>query len=135
MKYEILKGWKYRLVEPVVRRTEIVGNFINTDYIYLAEDGRLTLKTGYAWDGATGVPDTPEIMEASAIHDALYQLMRLEFLGREKYFEYANHLLCTMCLEKGMKLEAAKHILWGVQTFGRSATYPEKSPKHKIIEI
>lgn len=135
MKYELLKGWKYRLVEPVVRRTEIVNCGAYASYVHLLFDGTLTLETGYAWDGATGVPDTPEIMEASAVHDALYQLMRLGLLDRERWFEYANQLLCTMCIEKGMPVEAAKHILWGVQMFGKAATMPEKKLKHRIIEI
>jgi len=135
MKYELLGGWKYRLVEPIQRRTEIIGYNLYTPYCHLYENGLLLLGVGYAWDGATGVPDTPEIMEAAAVHDALYQLMRLELLNREQWFEYANQLLCTMCIEKGMKMEDAKRIYWGVKTFGKAATFPTKHEKHKIIEI
>jgi hypothetical protein len=136
MKYELLNGWKYRLVERLERRTEITGRgHYVAPHFSLSSNGTLTLCAGYAWDGATGVPDTPEIMEASAVHDALYQLMRLGLLDREQYFEYANQLLFTMCCEKGMKMEDAKRIYWGVKTFGKAATYPHKKQKHSIIVI
>lgn len=39
------------------------------------------LRAGYAWDGPSGpAQDTPSFMRASLVHDALYQLMRLQLL-------------------------------------------------------
>lgn len=46
-------------------------------FIALTPEGLLTIKKGYAWDGASGPTfDTKSTIIASLVHDALYQLKR-----------------------------------------------------------
>ncbi|NQT11775.1 MAG: HYR domain-containing protein [Planctomycetes bacterium] len=55
------------------------------DFIELSSDGRLTIKKGYRWDGPSTepIPSPPELLRATLVHDALYDLMRLEKLARD----------------------------------------------------
>ena len=50
----------------------------NVEYknISLNEFGLLTLKKGFKWNGCNALPDTKCNLRASAIHDALYTLIK-----------------------------------------------------------
>lgn len=134
MKYRELKGWKYELVEPLsVAVPELRDISVEQPYIKLS-DGILKVEAGYAWDGATGVPDNPDNMRGSLFHDALYQLIREGLLDR-KYKNFADALLRQICLEDGMGKFWADFIYKGVQMFGKGAVLPRKRPKGQIIEI
>ena len=75
--------YKYTLVEDVVVDVRIYPvNPIHNDYISLWSDGKLFIRKGYSWDGATGVPDLDCLMTSSLVHDALYQLMREGLLSK-----------------------------------------------------
>ena len=53
---------------------------LNVDpFISLDEGGLLTIKVNYSWNGMTMYPDSKETMFPSLVHDALYQLMRINF--------------------------------------------------------
>lgn len=97
------EGYKYQL-----RRTACIqvairpAQTIRTDWIELTADGWLTLQKGYAWDGPSGPAfDTPTFMRASAVHDALYQLLRLGLLAPELRAA-ADDEMHRICLEDGM---------------------------------
>jgi hypothetical protein len=96
-------GYKYQLVEDYTVATGItIPKSIATDWMILSENGILTIKAGYAWDGASGPTfDTPSSMRGSLVHDALYQLMRLGLLPIS-YREKADDLLHDICVEDGM---------------------------------
>ena len=54
---------------------------IDTPYISLTKKGELTIKASYAWDGASGTTwDTKNCIRGSLLHDAIYNLMRDEYL-------------------------------------------------------
>lgn len=76
------KGYKYQLAETYKHKVNIYPQEnIKTEYIDLDTNGNLTIKQGYAWDGASGPTfDTKSSMRASLVHDALYQLIRCGFL-------------------------------------------------------
>jgi hypothetical protein len=134
IKYRKLKGWKYELMEPVkIRVLGLPEIDIEHPYIILS-GGLLIIRQGYAWDGASGVPDNPDNMRASAVHDALYQLMRLGLLDR-KHKNYADKLLRQICIEDGMNAFWADIIFNGVQAFGSGAIKPDKHPKGEVVEI
>ena len=77
-------GYRYRLEESAVIQTSLrPKEVIVAPWIRLDVDGMMYLAYGYPWDGSTGVEDTPESMEASAMHDAAYQLFRLGLLPPE----------------------------------------------------
>lgn len=107
MKYRKLPVWKYQLTSSYNIQTNIVMNEdIQEDYIYLHKSGMMTIKEGYAWDGATGGIDTKNFMRGSLIHDALTQMIRLKRLPPSQRLN-ADILLKQICLEDGMcKLRA-----------------------------
>jgi len=48
-------------------------------YLKLDGDGQFEFSKGYAWDGPSGsTVDTLNFMRGSLVHDALYQLIRME---------------------------------------------------------
>ena len=78
------KGYKYQLKREYSLLTRICpDDDIQTLFVTLSKNGFLRIKTGYAWDGASGPAiDTRNFMRGSLVHDALYQLMRERSPGR-----------------------------------------------------
>ncbi len=99
-------------------------------FIKLHANGSLIIKSGYAWDGATGAPDVPSNMRATLVHDALYQLMRNKKLDRDKYKEAADRLLQKHCKEDGMLSGGAWIMYQGVHWWGDPATRGQRSNEH-----
>jgi Protein of unknown function (DUF1353) len=76
---------------------------IVTDWIELDPDGTLRIRPGYAWDGASGPTyDSKSSMRASLVHDALYQLMRMDLLDRAAHRAPADWIFRRICKEDGM---------------------------------
>ena len=98
------KGYKYQIVEEYQEDIDVKPlQDIDSDYIDLTAEGRLTLKSGYAWDGPSGPTfDTRNFMRGSLVHDALYQLMREEHLDKDTWRKPADELLRLMCRQDGM---------------------------------
>lgn len=84
MKYTA-ENYKYQLKEDLGVQTSVCpGWAIADDFMRLGVSGYLTIKSGYAWDGASGPTiDTRNSMRAGLVHDALYQLMRNGNLPQE----------------------------------------------------
>ena len=124
------EGYKYQLAEDYTVRTDIiVGGWINTEYIQLSPVGYLTVKNGYAWDGASAVAiDTPNIMRGSLCHDGFYQLLRQGMLGQE-WRKTADLEMYKMCLQDEMIRLRAWWIYQGLRTGGASSA----APKNKKI--
>lgn len=97
------EGYAFQLRETACIRVAIrPAQTIRTDWIELTADGWLTLQNGYAWDGPSGPAfKTKTFMRASAVHDALYQLMRLGLLPAECRAA-ADDEMRRICLEDGM---------------------------------
>lgn len=97
MKYR--KGYKYQLAaDEGFPSTGIVpSRYIETEFITLTTSGDLMIRSGYAWDGASGPTlDTKDSLRASLAHDALYQLLRwghLDQRWREPVDDYFGRLL------------------------------------------
>ena len=133
------KGYKYQIVEEYQEDIDILPlEDIDTDYIDLTAEGRLTLKSGYAWDGPSGPTfDTRNFMRGSLVHDALYQLMREEKLDRETYRKPADELLRLMCRQDGMWWLRAWWVYMGVRWGGDPSADPAnkktviKAPKQR----
>ena len=131
MKYK--SGYKYQLARD---ETVFVGIFpevtIKTDYLLLREDGFLTAKKGYCWDGASGCAiDTDTFMQASLFHDALYQLMRYSLLD-QSCKDAADLVMYDLCIKNGMFAVRAWYAYRMVQRFGKSSTDPKN--KRKVLE-
>ena len=100
MKYK--KGYKYQLVKPLETMTPIKGRVIDDDYIHLNIMGILTLRKGYASDGASFIAiDTKTIMRAAFIHDSLYESIRKGYLPAW-YRKDADKIFKAICKADGM---------------------------------
>ena len=118
-------GYRYQLIEDYSVQTKIFGQLIDNKYIRLQTDGVLTISSGYCWDGASGpAVDSKTIMRGSLIHDALYQLLRLEVLA-EKFRQACDRELYTACRDDGMSWIRANYIYRAVRWFGRSSAAAE----------
>ncbi len=80
-KYQLNQAYQVQLDHIRPPDVDIVAPLIT-----LTKDGLLTIKYGYAWDGASGpTRDTKDTMRASLVHDALYQLCRMGLLSAEMW--------------------------------------------------
>lgn len=118
--YRVLKSYKYQLVQDYSIRINIEPESdIYTPFISLSGTGRLAIRRGYTWDGASGpTVDTSTFMRGSLVHDALYQLMRGEYLDHRAHREYADDLLKQICIEDGMSAFRAWYVYKSVRWFG-----------------
>jgi len=125
------KGYKYQLKEDFSIQIRILPDEdIETEYINLSCKGILLIKNGYAWDGPSGPTfDTKSFMRGSLVHDALYQLIRLEKLKPEDRI-LADSELKDICIRDGMNRVYASIVYRSVRYFGKPATDPAK--EHEI---
>lgn len=116
--YQDLHTYPYRLTRDVSRYIGIHPETdVMTDYITLTRGGFLTIKAGYAWDGATGAVDTKTILPASLVHDALCQLCNAGLLDGAVYRERADQVLREICKEDGMSRPRRWWVFRGVRDF------------------
>ena len=131
------EGYKYQLHDEYSVEIPVkANNDIDTDYIKLSTDGVLRIMKGYAWDGPSGPTyDSLNFMRGSLVHDALYQLMREDFLDKDTYRKPVDRLLQRMCKEDGMSSIRAYWVYKGVRFGGDVAADPKnkkpvvKAPK------
>lgn len=118
---EFKEGYKYWVAKDYVldigariRPARSGGN----SFVELSAAGVLTIRRGYAWDGASGPAiNTENWRTASLVHDGLYQLIREGVLTMEQR-EAADDLMRDILLGKGM---FALRALWShaaVRQFG-----------------
>ncbi|MEJ2766601.1 DUF1353 domain-containing protein [Photobacterium sp. MCCC 1A19761] len=106
---------------------------LHNNFLKLDSKGNLHIKRGYAWDGPSGpVVDTKENMRASLVHDALYQLMRNEFLDPDVYKDEADKIFEKICIEDGVLEEIAHVYYLGLKIGGRPSTDPKNK---KVVHI
>ncbi|MEE4112301.1 MAG: hypothetical protein V2I40_05760 [Desulfobacteraceae bacterium] len=131
--YRKLKRYKYQLVAPFHLPIGVRGFTVDTRYLKLDVDGWLQIAKGYAWDGPSGPTiDSLNFMRGSLVHDALYQLIRIEEIP-PRYKEYADLLLKKTCLEDGMSNFRANYVYQAVKLFGGSSAKPGSEKPDKII--
>jgi hypothetical protein len=116
-------GYKYQLHRNYSVVTSIKPPVtIDTKYIWLFADGGMTIKSGYAWDGASWAIDTNSFMRGSLEHDALYQLCREGHLDPVEFKDPIDRLLQSICREDGMFKARAWWVYKGVKRGGWSST-------------
>lgn len=125
IKYRALKNYKYQTMEQchfALRTGDVIPSRTNTvsidGFIELRPDNTLVINRGYAWDGASGAFDTKSIMDASLIHDALYQLIREGKLDKYIYRKVADRVLYHRCRLDGMGWIRAQYVYLAVRIFG-----------------
>lgn len=130
------KPYKYRLTRPweedldeweelidVPRIRESTGN----KWVHLYPPLIVSISSGYTWDGPSGPAiDTPTFMRASLVHDALYQLIREDYLPRSMR-KHADHIMRVIAEQDGMGA-ARRWWTWAaVRMFGGRALRKESS--------
>lgn len=126
--------YKYLLHQDLVVKTSIEGAaFQIPKYVYLTQDGWLTIKAGYAWDGPSGPTwDTPDFMSGSCIHDALYQAMRQRRLHQE-WRAQADKELIRACKRAGMPWWRRRYVLWALRRFAAFAAKPRTDAVYSAV--
>jgi hypothetical protein len=71
-------------------------------------------------------------MRGSLVHDALYQLIRLQQIPLH-YKNYADLLLKKICLEDGMTGFQANCVYLGVKYFGGASAKPASEKPDQIF--
>lgn len=119
--YTKLHRYKYQLAKPFGVQTGIKGHRATTEYMLLFPDGELTIKIGYRWDGPSGpTPDTKTFMRGALVHDALYQLIRMNILP-VAFRKTADRILKVICIQDGMLRLRAWWVYIAVRLAGQGA--------------
>lgn len=123
------KGYKYTLAGNHVYHVDIrPPESIYAGYVHLNVAGVLWLKGGYAWDGCSGPTwDDKTNMRAGLIHDALYQLIRLELLP-QTCKEAADRELQKAMIEDGAFKFRAWYYYHAVSKCGGKSCRPGYEP-------
>lgn len=131
--YRKLNNYKYQLREPFQYQTDITGYDADHSYITLDQNGLLKIKENYAWDGASGPTwDTKNSMRASLVHDAFYQLLRLELVPQSEIVP-ADKLFRKMLVKDGMSKLRAWVWYRGLRLANGVAAKPGTQEDPKII--
>lgn len=126
-----VRGMKYQLVDEYSILTPIRGTTIIHDYFVLREDGLLTIRRGYAWNGASGPTyDSKSSMRGSLVHDVFCQAMRLKLLDF-KYAPVVHEFFRQICIEDGMwHVRAA---VWHKAVVFADGGNPEQGPDRPVL--
>ena len=113
--------YKYVVRKELYKRTRIPlknrGYYAN-EFFSITGNGDLTLKKFYRWDGASGpTKDDGSNQRGSAIHDALYQCIRLGIIDI-KYRKKIDKLFHKILLEDRMNRFRAGYYYGGVRWKG-----------------
>lgn len=128
-----IKGLKYQLVEPYMCMTPVVGYDIDSHDFHLFADGRLLIRDGFAWDGASGPTfDTDTSMAPSAVHDVFCILMRDGRLSYEDWQDRVNEFFKLQCIAVGMWGWRAN--LWHIGVEAGDAGNPEQGADREVFE-
>jgi len=143
------EGYKYQLSCKYMHHLQqdfFAGMAIISQRFLKLDQQILIINPGYAWDGATGVPDHKCIMRASLVHDALYQSIRCGYFCRSgqhvvmsgkmvnEMRKAADKEFLRVALEDGTPAVIAVHVLYkGVRLFGHDAALTPK-PIHTNVE-
>lgn len=118
-KYQLAED--YQIKVPIKPKTGIQTEFIDLDI-----NGNLLVRSGYAWDGPSGpVIDTSENMRASLVHDALYQLMRQDWIKSRTHRKAADQVFKDICIADGVSNFRASAYYKALRKFGKPAAAPE----------
>jgi len=129
---QYIKGMKYQLYQDYSAQLPITGEFIEDRWFTLDPSGTLTVRAGYAWDGASGPTyDSKSSMRPSLVHDVLCQCMRDGRLSYVVWQDAVNALFHLHCLEDGMLPLRAK--LWHAAVEFADAGNPAQGPDRKVL--
>ena len=121
-----MKYSKYKYKFKVEENFSIELPFKIPDFVHpyaSLKDGILSVKRGYAWDGASGpIINTRDTLVASLVHDVLYQAMRLNLIESSK----ENRKIADKNFFEILKMHGVNSIrrkVWFVQENTRKIKY------------
>jgi hypothetical protein len=128
------RGIKYQLIETYAATIDIrPDSDIQTQWLSLTKGGVITIASGYCWDGPSGPTwDSRNFMRAALVHDAIYQLIRMEKLGKNDIerssFRNAGDIEMGI-IQKEDRMNPARRFVthFGVSKFASYAA----DPKHR----
>lgn len=128
---QYIAGMKYQLYQDYMVQTPIRGESIQDREFTLDPSGTLTVRAGYAWDGASGPTyDSASSMRPSLVHDVLCLCMRDGRLSYEKWQDTVNALFKQQCIEDGMW--PVRAALWHAAVEFADAGNPDQGPDRKV---
>ena len=133
--YKKITKYKYKLSKDFTIATDVIGHVVDHEFYSLSIRGKLTISKGYLWDGVSGPTwDSENTMVGGCIHDALYQMIRMELIPLEMK-QVADTLFRATLLKSGMWRIRAWYYYIAVHLFGRFSCRPGdiKVPKEKEI--
>jgi hypothetical protein len=130
-KIKYISGGKHQLVEDVTFQTEIYPTEdIVTRFVELTVDGKLTLREGFFWDGASGPTiDSRSSRRAAAIHDGLYRLAQKKLIAGEANRRKTDRIFYDYLIEDGMWKFRAKVWLRAVRNWAKKS-YTRRKKVH-----
>ena len=120
-------GFNHQLYEDESFRVPFYA-VIDTQFIKLDSFGLMTLKKGFAWNGADFIIDRKTNLTASAFHDALYRLMRKKLLNH-KDWRLADGVFAELLERAGAWKVTIKLDMIGLKIANGSAANPENKDK------
>ena len=122
-----MKYSKYKYKFKVEENFSIELPFKIPDFVHpyaSLKDGILSVKRGYAWDGASGpVINTRDTLVASLVHDVLYQAMRLNLIKPSKENrKIADKNFFEILKMNGVNSFRSKVWYLAVKLFGKKST-------------
>lgn len=126
LQWDDIRSYKYRVKNTFQISIPIFGFDIQTEYVALNVKGLLTIKKGYAWDGASGpTKDTKKSKRGSGVHDALYQFFRLGLLDYKAFRKTADVIFYKLLLADKMNRFRAWYWYIGVRRHAEFAARPK----------
>lgn len=126
-------GFKFQIIEDFIISIEGLNldRDIKHEFMEFYTDGTLILKRGFAWDGPSGMTiQTKNSMIPSAVHDALYRLIRYGYLPLT-FKPISDKIFYKLLLRYGMHPWRAYVWFLSVRLFGMEACITPA----RIIEI
>lgn len=112
------------------------GYAAKAGFVSFDAKGRVTVKPGYVWDGASGPTlDTVDSVCGSLLHDVCYELMRLCMLPSLVYKPEADILFYERLIEDGMLQYRAWAWYIAVRQFGGASVLPESQTPIKRAPV
>jgi len=94
----------------------------------------LRLRAGFGWDGASGpAVDTKDILRASAVHDALWDLMKQGLLD-SRYKKAVDSEFISILEEDGMPLFRRWYLLKAVSSYGSVKSLNQGELAKKVMK-
>jgi hypothetical protein len=127
----------FQLVEDFFFQLEIAPDReVDSLWFKMDKKGRVTVKTGYVWDGASGLTfDTPSSIKGSCGHDIGYKAIRLGYLDVVTAKPLIDRWFYEQLLRDGM-LQYRAYAWWrAVQEFGNRSCLPDSEAKIKRAPI